>query len=74
MSTYLVAFVVSDFTFISNVTERGVRVEVAGRPEAIKDGDAEYALSEACKIMNYFVDYYNVSYPLPKSSNFVVLT
>lgn len=71
MSTYLVAYVVSDFLSISNVTKKGIRVEVAGRPEAIQSGDGEYALSEACKIMDYFVDYYNVSYPLQKSSNFI---
>lgn len=68
MSTYLVAFVVSDFTSISNVSQKGIRLEVAARPQAIANGDAEYALSEACKIMDYFVDYYNVSYPLKKSS------
>lgn len=68
MSTYLVAFVISDFTFVSKMTRKGIRVEVAARPEAIRNGDAEYALTEAAKIIDYFVDYYNVTYPLSKSS------
>lgn len=68
MSTYLVAFIVCDFKSISSYTQKGVFVEVAARPQAIEHGDAEYALSEACKMMDYFVDYYNVTYPLKKSS------
>lgn len=71
MSTYLVAFVVSDFAVVSNRTNKGIIVEVAGRPQAIENGDGEYALTEACKIIDYFVDYYNVSYALPKSSKAV---
>lgn len=68
MSTYLVAFVISDFTLVSKMTPKGIRVEVAARPEAIRNGDADYALGEAVKIIEYFADYYNVSYPLSKSS------
>jgi len=69
MSTYLVGFVVSNFNTIEAYSPKhGIRIEVAARPEAILHGDAEYSLNETAKIIDYFVDYFNVSYPLKKSS------
>ena len=44
MSTYLVAFVVSKFESVKNVTNNGVTVEVAGRPEAINNAEGDFAL------------------------------
>ena len=68
MSTYLVAFVVSKFEKINGTTPKGVLVEVAARPEAILNGEGDYALKEAMTIIDFFADYFNVSYPLKKSS------
>ena len=70
MSTYLVAFVISNFKVIRTTTSKGVDVEVAGRPDAIDEGHGDYALDEATKIIDFFVDYFNVTYPMPKSSVF----
>ena len=68
MSTYLVAFVISNFEKINGTTPKGVLVEVAARPEAILNGEGEYALDEAMRIIDFFADYFNVPYPLQKSS------
>ncbi len=68
MSTYLVAFVVSEFEKVSNKSNKGVLVEVAGRVEAIKNGDGAFALEEAMKIIDFFADYFDVPYALDKSS------
>lgn len=68
MSTYLVAFVIAEFKTISKITDKNIVVEVAARPEAIDRGEGDFGLEEAAKILDYYVDYFNVSYPLPKSS------
>ncbi|XP_075715569.1 aminopeptidase Ey-like [Rhinoderma darwinii] len=63
MSTYLVAFIVSQFKSIGDE-----RVKIWGRKKAIEDeGQGEYALRVTRPILEYFESYYNVSYPLPKS-------
>uniref|UniRef100_A0A803JZ71 Aminopeptidase n=1 Tax=Xenopus tropicalis TaxID=8364 RepID=A0A803JZ71_XENTR len=64
MSTYLVAFIVSDFKSISQVTNHGVRISVYATPEKIDQ--AEYALKAAVKLLDFYEDYFNISYPLPK--------
>lgn len=69
MSTYLVAFVVANYKSIKrNSTKYNIEVEVAARPDAIDNNEGVYALDEACKIMDYFSDYFQVEYPLAKSS------
>ena len=68
MSTYLVAFVISNFEMISNTSRKDVLVEVAGRPDAILNGDGDFALNETMEIIDFYANYFNVSYPLDKSS------
>ena len=69
MSTYLVAFVVSNYKSIkANSTRHRIEVEVAARPSAIENNEGDYALKEAGMILDYFSDYFQVGYPLPKSS------
>lgn len=63
MSTYLVAFVISDYLSIKKVSQKGILVEVAARRDAILNKDGDFALEKASKIIDYFVDYFNVSYP-----------
>ncbi|KAK6644232.1 hypothetical protein RUM43_000499 [Polyplax serrata] len=60
MSTYLVAFVVSDF---SNITD-GNKFTVWTRDSAI--GQAKYSLEIGPKILNYFEKYFGIDFPLPK--------
>ncbi|CAL8262787.1 unnamed protein product [Merluccius merluccius] len=66
MSTYLLAFIVSDFKFISSI-QNGVLVRIFARADAITAGQGEYALNVTGPILKFFEDYYNSSYPLPKS-------
>ncbi|XP_020619456.1 endoplasmic reticulum aminopeptidase 1-like isoform X1 [Orbicella faveolata] len=64
MSTYLVAFVVCDFTNISDVTSRGVKVSVWAPTEQIEQG--QFALEVGVKVLSYYETIFNVDYPLPK--------
>ncbi|POI32927.1 hypothetical protein CIB84_003321 [Bambusicola thoracicus] len=64
MSTYLVAFIVSDFKSISQVTSHGVKISVYTVPEKINQ--AHYALDAAVKLLDFYEDYFNIPYPLPK--------
>ncbi|KAJ1180032.1 hypothetical protein NDU88_005257 [Pleurodeles waltl] len=68
MSTYLLAFIVSDFDYTEK-TDPGQKFQVRiwGREKAIKENQGEYALNVTGKILEFFDEYYNVSYPLPKS-------
>uniref|UniRef100_A0A8C6VXA8 Aminopeptidase n=1 Tax=Nothobranchius furzeri TaxID=105023 RepID=A0A8C6VXA8_NOTFU len=64
MSTYLLAFIVSDFSFI-NSTIDGVRI--FARRAAIDANQGDYALNKTGPILKFFEEYYNSTYPLPKS-------
>ena len=68
MSTYLVAFIVSNYKSINKLSKYNISVEIAAKPESVDNGECEYALEESIKIIDFFVDYFNVSYPMPKSS------
>uniref|UniRef100_A0A7M4EAC9 Aminopeptidase n=1 Tax=Crocodylus porosus TaxID=8502 RepID=A0A7M4EAC9_CROPO len=54
MSTYLVAFMVSDFKSIS----------IYAVPDKINQAD--YALDAAVKLLDFYEDYFSIPYPLPK--------
>ncbi|KAM8885150.1 leucyl-cystinyl aminopeptidase isoform 1-T1 [Spinachia spinachia] len=63
MSTYLVAFIVANFTHISrNVSE--TQVSVYSVPE--KWEHTEYALDTACKLLEFYNDFFEINYPLKK--------
>nr|XP_032805617.1 aminopeptidase N-like [Petromyzon marinus] len=66
MSTYLLAFIVCEFTYIEKI-ENGTQIRIWARPQAVDDGQADYALNITGNILNFFADYYRVAYPLPKS-------
>uniref|UniRef100_S4RXZ6 Aminopeptidase n=1 Tax=Petromyzon marinus TaxID=7757 RepID=S4RXZ6_PETMA len=66
MSTYLLAFIVCEFTYIEKI-ENGTQIRIWARPQAVDDGQADYALNITGNILNFFADYYQVAYPLPKS-------
>lgn len=68
MSSYLVAFVISDFKKIAGKSTLGVDIEVAAKPHSIDAGEGEFAYHEASKIIDFFSEYFNVAYPLDKSS------
>ncbi|XP_039413908.1 aminopeptidase N [Corvus cornix cornix] len=66
MSTYLLAFIVSQFTYVQNDSESTL-IRIWGRPEAISEGQGSYALSVTGPILRFFEGHYNTAYPLPKS-------
>ncbi|KAM6409447.1 aminopeptidase N [Rhynochetos jubatus] len=66
MSTYLLAFIVSQFGYVQN-TSGDVLIRIWGRPEAIAAGQGEYALRVTSPILSFFERHYNTAYPLPKS-------
>ena len=70
MSTYLVAFVVCDFSKITNKTSRGVSVSVYAPPDQITQ--ASFALDVATKVMDFYEDFFGVPYPLPKLGKYPI--
>ncbi|XP_045891644.1 leucyl-cystinyl aminopeptidase [Micropterus dolomieu] len=63
MSTYLVAFIVADFTPISkNVSETVVSVYCV--PE--KKEHTDYALDTASKLLEFYNNFFEINYPLKK--------
>ncbi|XP_065402574.1 endoplasmic reticulum aminopeptidase 1 isoform X3 [Macaca fascicularis] len=64
MSTYLVAFIISDFESVSKITKSGVKVSVYAVPDKINQAD--YALDAAVTLLDFYEDYFNIPYPLPK--------
>lgn len=61
MSTYLVAFVVSDFYNVSKENHL-----VFARKDLIEDGRGEYAIEIGVDTLNSLEEYTNVSYPIDK--------
>ncbi|NXC97425.1 AMPN Aminopeptidase, partial [Certhia familiaris] len=66
MSTYLLAFIVSQFSYVQSNSERTL-IRIWGRPSAIKQGQGDYALNVTGSILSFFEGHYNTAYPLPKS-------
>ncbi|KAK5932718.1 hypothetical protein CgunFtcFv8_004399 [Champsocephalus gunnari] len=64
MSTYLVAFVVCDFKSVTATTSSGVQVSIYASPE--KWQQTSYALEVAVKMLDFYDEYFNIHYPLPK--------
>ncbi|XP_041081686.1 aminopeptidase Ey-like [Polyodon spathula] len=66
MSTYLLAFIVSDFKFIKSMSDN-VLIRIWARQKAINERQGDYAMNVTGPILKYFESYYNTTYPLPKS-------
>ncbi|XP_053575340.1 aminopeptidase N-like [Bombina bombina] len=65
MSTYLLAFIVSDFSFVE-APGNGSQVQIWGRKKIINE-QGQYALNVTRPILEFFEKYYRTPYPLPKS-------
>ncbi|GCB63547.1 hypothetical protein scyTo_0000171 [Scyliorhinus torazame] len=66
MSTYYLAWAICNFTFKDTVTESGITVRLYARPDAIQRGSGDYALNITKRLLEFYEDYFNVSYSLPK--------
>ncbi|ETE61021.1 Aminopeptidase N, partial [Ophiophagus hannah] len=65
MSTYLLAFIVSQFENVSAI-QNNTLIQIWGRPTSIKEGQGDYALSVSWPILNFFQREYSVPYPLKR--------
>ncbi|XP_069189951.1 aminopeptidase N [Procambarus clarkii] len=64
MSTYLVAFVVSDFGHVDSNANDHVLFRVWVREDAIQQAD--YAINTGPEVLTFYEDYFNIPFPLPK--------
>ncbi|KAF3695517.1 Endoplasmic reticulum aminopeptidase 1 [Channa argus] len=64
MSTYLVAYIVSDFLSVSKTSQHGVKISIYAVPEKIDQ--TAFALEAAVKLLDFYDDYFDIPYPLPK--------
>ena len=69
MSSYLLALVISDFEKVAiNSKKYGIKVEVTASADAIRSKLGNYSLYEAAELLDFYSDYFNIPYPLKKSS------
>ncbi|RVE72148.1 hypothetical protein OJAV_G00059050 [Oryzias javanicus] len=66
MSTYLLAIVVSDFTYL-NTMQGDTLVRIWARRKTIEQGQGDYALNLTGPILDFLQSYYGIPYPLSKS-------
>ncbi|XP_015200657.2 glutamyl aminopeptidase [Lepisosteus oculatus] len=64
MSTYLVCFAVHQFAYVEKISAQGVPLRIYVQPEQIHT--AEYAANVTKEIFDYFENYFNMNYSLPK--------
>eukprot|EP01132_Coremiostelium_polycephalum_P011218 gene11218-13743_t len=70
MSTYLIAFVVGELTYIEDHTKEGIRVRVYNVIE--KEESGKFALEVATKALSFFIDYFEIPYPLTKCDHIAI--
>lgn len=68
MSTYLLAWVVGDLHSKTATTKSGVEVNVWATPNQ-RPESLDFALDHAVKSIEFFDDYFDTPYPLPKSDH-----
>nr|XP_045603518.1 glutamyl aminopeptidase-like [Procambarus clarkii] len=64
MVTYLACFVVCDFDYVQTFTQGQKPFRVYATPDQITR--ANYSLNIGVDVLNYYEDYFQVDYPLPK--------
>ena len=64
MSTYLLAFVVGNMSFLETRTKKGILIRTYAVDKLVKN--TEYALEVSAKILDFYEDYFDVPYPLSK--------
>lgn len=64
--TYLIAYVVSDYTYISQTGSALPRQRVYARPNAIAAGSGTYALNAGITVIDELNKYFGIPYGLSK--------
>ncbi|MEK6907318.1 MAG: M1 family metallopeptidase [Nanoarchaeota archaeon] len=64
MSTYLLAFVISELEYLEGKTKQGTKIRIYSTPG--KKYRAKLALDVAIKSLEFFNNYFKIPYPLPK--------
>lgn len=64
MSSYLLAFIVCDFKSVSGLTATRINISIYAVPE--KWHQTHYALEAALRLLEFYEQYFNILYPLPK--------
>lgn len=64
MSTYLTCFIVSDFSYTGDTLMNGQEFRVYATPEQVSK--TEYARQIGKSVIEYFIDYFDIDFPLPK--------
>uniref|UniRef100_A0A8C8RPW2 Aminopeptidase n=1 Tax=Pelusios castaneus TaxID=367368 RepID=A0A8C8RPW2_9SAUR len=64
MSTYLVCFAVHQFNWVERKSASGIPLRIYAQPQQIHT--AEYAANVTKVVFDYFEQYFNMSYSLPK--------
>ncbi|KAM6181268.1 aminopeptidase N [Erethizon dorsatum] len=67
MSTYLLAYIISEFDNLESQSPDNVMIRIWARPSAIAQGHGDYALSITGPILSFFGKHYDTPYPLEKS-------
>nr|XP_028562045.1 LOW QUALITY PROTEIN: aminopeptidase N [Podarcis muralis] len=65
MSTYLLAFIVSQFDYVQR-EQNNTLMRIWGRPKAIAEGQGDYGISVTGPILAFFEKHYATPYPLSK--------
>jgi aminopeptidase N len=74
MSTYLVSFLVSNLKSVGKCSPKhNILIEALARPEAVQNNEVSFGLDDASKIMDYFIDYFEIPYALTKSSKLIIM-
>ncbi|XP_022064326.2 aminopeptidase N-like [Acanthochromis polyacanthus] len=66
MSTYVLAFIVTDFVHIQS-NQNNLMIRIWAKRKAIEDRQGDYALNVTGPILQFYERYYNTTYPLSKS-------
>lgn len=67
MSTYLLAYIVSEFTCVEEMASNSVLIRIWARPSATRENQGLYALNVTGPILSFYAQHYDTPYPLNKS-------
>ncbi|KAI8799726.1 peptidase family M1-domain-containing protein [Cladochytrium replicatum] len=77
MSTYLVAFAVAEYEYIEDTAHpkqpadaKPIAVRVYTPPGKKEEG--RFALEVSCRVLEYFSEYFDIAYPLPKCDHVAI--